>query len=134
MKLGSLTVSKQSHVYGEASGTNAYAGIVCGDEFLIADEGIQILTPGVHFDMSKKTFFDDEANTVISKIVEIGKVPVTVSSDEEFDGNSEAMSGDIDFEENLQRCICLDTRYLLFVIDKFAGCKRLIEEMDIVTK
>ncbi|MBQ1408597.1 MAG: S46 family peptidase [Bacteroidales bacterium] len=51
-----------------------------------------------------------------------------------FDGNSEAMSGDIDFEENLQRCICLDTRYLLFVIDKFAGCKRLIEEMDIVTK
>jgi len=51
-----------------------------------------------------------------------------------FDGNSEAMSGDIDFEENLQRCICLDTRYLLFVIDKYAGCKRLIEEMDIVTK
>lgn len=83
MKLGSLTVSKQSHVYGEASETNAYAGIVCGDEFLIADEGIQILTPGVHFDMSKKTFFDDEANTVISKIVEIGKVPVTVSSDKE---------------------------------------------------
>ncbi len=51
-----------------------------------------------------------------------------------FDGNSEAMSGDIDFEENLQRCICLDTRYLLFVIDKYAGCKRLIEEMDIITK
>ena len=49
-----------------------------------------------------------------------------------FDGNSEAMSGDIDFEENLQRCICLDTRYLLFVIDKYAGCHRLIEEMDIV--
>jgi hypothetical protein len=44
------------------------------------------------------------------------------------------MSGDIDFEENLQRCICLDTRYLLFVIDKYAGCHRLIEEMDIVTK
>ncbi|MBO4307412.1 MAG: S46 family peptidase [Bacteroidales bacterium] len=51
-----------------------------------------------------------------------------------FDGNSEAMSGDIDFEENLQRCICLDTRYMLFVIDKYAGAKNLIDEMTIVTK
>ena len=49
-----------------------------------------------------------------------------------FDGNSEAMSGDIDFEENLQRCICLDGRYMLWVIDVYAGAKNLIEEMDIV--
>ena len=49
-----------------------------------------------------------------------------------FDGNGEAMSGDIDFEENLQRCICLDTRYMLWVIDKYAGAKNLIDEMDIV--
>jgi hypothetical protein len=49
-----------------------------------------------------------------------------------FDGNSEAMSGDIDFEENLQRCICLDSRYMLWVIDVYAGAKNLIEEMDIV--
>ena len=42
------------------------------------------------------------------------------------------MSGDIDFEENLQRCICLDTRYMLWVIDKFAGAHNLIEEMTIV--
>ncbi|MBR1784400.1 MAG: S46 family peptidase [Bacteroidales bacterium] len=49
-----------------------------------------------------------------------------------FDGNGEAMSGDIDFEENLQRCICLDTRYMLWVIDIFAGAKNLIAEMDIV--
>ena len=49
-----------------------------------------------------------------------------------FDGNSEAMSGDIDFEENLQRCICLDSRYMLWVIDVFAGAKNLIAEMDIV--
>lgn len=49
-----------------------------------------------------------------------------------FDGNSEAMSGDIDFEENLQRCICLDARYMLFVIDKYAGAKNLIDEMTIV--
>ena len=49
-----------------------------------------------------------------------------------FDGNSEAMSGDIDFEENLQRCICLDSRYMLFVIDKYANAQNLIQEMDIV--
>ena len=49
-----------------------------------------------------------------------------------FDGNGEAMSGDIDFEENLQRCICLDTRYMLFVIDKYANAQNLIAEMDIV--
>ncbi len=48
-----------------------------------------------------------------------------------FDGNSEAMSGDIDFEENMQRCINLDVRYMLFIIDKFAGAKNLINEIDI---
>ena len=49
-----------------------------------------------------------------------------------FDGNGEAMSGDIDFEENLQRCICLDSRYMLWVIDVYAGAHNLIEEIDIV--
>ena len=49
-----------------------------------------------------------------------------------FDGNGEAMSGDIDFEENLQRCICLDTRYMLWVIDKYAGATNLIKEMTLV--
>ncbi|RZT92405.1 peptidase S46-like protein [Ancylomarina subtilis] len=49
-----------------------------------------------------------------------------------FDGNSEAMSGDIDFEDNLQRCINLDVRYTLFIIEKYAGAKNLIEEMTIV--
>ena len=49
-----------------------------------------------------------------------------------FDGNSEAMSGDIDFEENLQRCINLDTRYMLWIVDKYAGAKNLINEMTII--
>jgi len=49
-----------------------------------------------------------------------------------FDGNSEAMSGDIDFEENMQRCINLDVRYMLFIIDKFAGAQNLINEMQII--
>lgn len=49
-----------------------------------------------------------------------------------FDGNWEAMSGDIVFEPELQRCICVDIRYVLFVIDKFAGASNLIQEMKIV--
>jgi hypothetical protein len=49
-----------------------------------------------------------------------------------FDGNWEAMTGDIKFEPELQRTISVDIRYVLFVIDKFAGATHLIEEMDIV--
>ncbi|MDO5509606.1 MAG: S46 family peptidase [Weeksellaceae bacterium] len=49
-----------------------------------------------------------------------------------FDGNWEAMSGDIEFEHNLQRTINVDVRYILFIIDKFAGAKHLIDEMNLV--
>lgn len=49
-----------------------------------------------------------------------------------FDGNWEAMSGDIEYEEKLQRTIVVDIRYVLFVIDKFAGAKNLIQEMKLV--
>ena len=49
-----------------------------------------------------------------------------------FDGNWESMSGDIIFEPALQRCICVDIRYVLFIIDKFGGCSRLIDEMNII--
>jgi len=51
-----------------------------------------------------------------------------------FDGNWEAMSGDILFENQLQRTISVDARYILFVIDKFAGAGYLIDEMTIVGK
>ncbi|MGD1844870.1 MAG: S46 family peptidase [Salibacteraceae bacterium] len=49
-----------------------------------------------------------------------------------FDGNWEAMSGDIAFEQKLQRCIVVDIRYVLFVVDKFAGAGHLVEEMTLV--
>ncbi|MDR2383069.1 MAG: S46 family peptidase [Prevotellaceae bacterium] len=49
-----------------------------------------------------------------------------------FDGNWEAMSGDIAYEKNMQRCINLDIRYTLFVIDKYADAKYLIDEMTII--
>ena len=49
-----------------------------------------------------------------------------------FDGNWEAMSGDVAFEPELQRCIGVDVRYVLWVVDKFAGCQHIMSELDIV--
>ena len=49
-----------------------------------------------------------------------------------FDGNWEAMSGDISFENKVQRTICMDMRYLLFIIDKMANAQNLMEEIKIV--
>jgi hypothetical protein len=49
-----------------------------------------------------------------------------------FDGNWEAMSGDIAFEPQLQKCINVDIRFVLWTIDKFAGATHLIDEMTIV--
>ncbi len=46
-----------------------------------------------------------------------------------FDGNWEAMSGDIAFEPELQRTISVDIRYVMFIIDKFANAQNLINEM-----
>ncbi|MDR2284120.1 MAG: S46 family peptidase [Sphingobacterium sp.] len=49
-----------------------------------------------------------------------------------FDGNIEAMAGDVIFDPKLQRTISVDIRYVLFVIDKFAGAKNIIDELTIV--
>ncbi|NDV67150.1 S46 family peptidase [Bacteroides sp. 224] len=49
-----------------------------------------------------------------------------------FDGNWESLSGDINFDNNLQRCINLDVRYILFILEKLGGCSHLIDEMTIV--
>ena len=48
-----------------------------------------------------------------------------------FDGNWEALSGDIVFEPNLQRTISVDIRYVLFVMEKVGGADRLIKELTI---
>ena len=49
-----------------------------------------------------------------------------------FDGNWEAMSGDISFENSVQRTISVDIRYTLFIVDKYAGAKHLIDEMTLI--
>ena len=48
-----------------------------------------------------------------------------------FDGNWEAMSGDIAFEKEIQRTISVDIRYILFIVDKYANAGYLIDEMTI---
>ena len=49
-----------------------------------------------------------------------------------FDGNWESMSGDIAYEPELQRTIVVDIRYVLWVMDIYAGAKNLVDEMTIV--
>lgn len=49
-----------------------------------------------------------------------------------FDGNWEAMTGDLVYDSELKRTINVDIRYVLFVIDKYAGAKNIVNEMTIV--
>ena len=49
-----------------------------------------------------------------------------------FDGNWESMSSDVMFEPELQRCINVDIRYVLFIVEKFGGAKWLVDEMVII--
>jgi hypothetical protein len=51
-----------------------------------------------------------------------------------FDGNWEAMANNIVYNPELQRTICVDIRYVLFIIDKYAGATNLINEMNLVEK
>jgi hypothetical protein len=49
-----------------------------------------------------------------------------------FDGNIEAMAGDVIFDPVLQRTINVDIRYVLWLIDKYAGAKHIVDEMTLV--
>jgi hypothetical protein len=49
-----------------------------------------------------------------------------------FDGNIEAMAGDVIFDSKLQRTINVDIRYVLWVIENFSGAKHIVDEMTIV--
>jgi hypothetical protein len=49
-----------------------------------------------------------------------------------FDGNIEAMAGDVIFDKKLQRTINVDIRYVLWLIEKFSGAKHIVDEMDII--
>ena len=49
-----------------------------------------------------------------------------------FDGNIEAMAGDVIFDEKLQRTIVVDIRYVLWCIDTYAGAKHVVDEMNLI--
>jgi hypothetical protein len=49
-----------------------------------------------------------------------------------FDGNIEAMAGDVIFDSKLQRTINVDIRYVLWLIEKYSNAKHIVDEMDIV--
>ncbi|WP_181304269.1 S46 family peptidase [Rufibacter sp. XAAS-G3-1] len=51
-----------------------------------------------------------------------------------FDGNWEAMTGDLVFDPEYKRCINVDIKYVLFVIDKLSGAGHLVNEMTLVDK
>lgn len=48
-----------------------------------------------------------------------------------FDGNIESLSSDLKFNPQLQRCINVDIRYVMFIIDKFGGSTYVLDELDI---
>jgi V8-like Glu-specific endopeptidase len=48
-----------------------------------------------------------------------------------FDGNWEAMSGDVAFDQRFKRTICADIRYILWVVDKVLDGRRLMDEMTL---
>ncbi|MBD0780092.1 S46 family peptidase [Maribacter sp. ANRC-HE7] len=50
-----------------------------------------------------------------------------------FDGNIEAMAGDVIFDSNLQRTINVDIRYVLWLIDKYANAKHIVDELTVIT-
>ena len=47
-----------------------------------------------------------------------------------FDGNWDSLSSDIYFEKNLARCIGVDIRYVLFMMDKWGHADRLLKEIN----
>ena len=49
-----------------------------------------------------------------------------------FDGNIEAMAGDVIFDSKLQRTINVDIRYVLWVIENFSNAKHIVDEMTLV--
>ncbi|MDN3493015.1 S46 family peptidase [Winogradskyella bathintestinalis] len=51
-----------------------------------------------------------------------------------FDGNIEAMAGDVIFDKDLQRTINVDIRYVLWLIDKYSNAKHIVDELTIITK
>ncbi|MEM6297560.1 MAG: S46 family peptidase, partial [Bacteroidota bacterium] len=51
-----------------------------------------------------------------------------------FDGNIEAMAGDVIFDKDLQRTINVDIRYVLWLIDKYSNAGHITDELTLISK
>jgi hypothetical protein len=51
-----------------------------------------------------------------------------------FDGNWEAITGDYRFDPPRNRMIAVESTYILFILDKFAGAENMLKELDIKGK
>ncbi|PLX11884.1 MAG: serine protease [Marinilabiliales bacterium] len=49
-----------------------------------------------------------------------------------FDSNWEGMTGDIEFEEEMQKTVCTDIKYIVWLLEKFLGAQRIVDEMTFV--
>ena len=89
-------------------------------------------------------YLDKKANDVVVSFITTNDItggnsgsPVINSKGEliglAFDGNYEALSHKIAFDKDLNRTICVDIRYVLFIIEKLGGAKNLIDEL-VITK
>ncbi len=88
-------------------------------------------------------YFDKKANDVVVSFITTNDItggnsgsPVINGKGEliglAFDGNYEALSHKVAFDKDLNRTICVDIRYVLFIIDKLGGAKNLIDELSLV--
>ena len=88
-------------------------------------------------------YIDKKANDVVVSFITTNDItggnsgsPVLNSKGEliglAFDGNYEALSHKIAFDGELNRTICLDVRYLLFVVDKLGGATNIINELQLI--
>ena len=49
-----------------------------------------------------------------------------------FDSNWEGMTGDIEFEQKMQKTVCTDIKYIVWLMEKFLGAQRIVDELTFV--
>ncbi|MBX3164213.1 MAG: S46 family peptidase [Bacteroidetes bacterium] len=88
-------------------------------------------------------YIDKKANDVVVNFITTNDItggnsgsPVMNANGEliglAFDGNYEALSHKIAFDKDLNRTICVDIRYVLFIVDKLGGAKNIIDELQLI--
>ena len=48
-----------------------------------------------------------------------------------FDGNRESLASDVSYTPGYNRCICVDIRFVIWVLDRYAGMERILHELGL---